>query len=294
MEISISNILSKIVEANTILGIIVILIATIIIERIIRHSLNHTFEKSSKILKVNVTNYLIIKHIVSFIVYLMGIAIAVSLVPSLRNVTVSIFASAGVLAVVLGFASQQAFSNIISGIFIAIFKPFRVGDVIKFSDKGGVVEDITLRHTIIRNFENRRFVIPNSKISEETIENSHLVESKTCRLVDFSISYDSNIEKAMKIMQKEAMKHPEIIDNRTEEEIKDKKPMIQTRVMGFSDSSVDLRAWVWAPDPAAAFRIGTDLNKSIKERFDREDIEIPYPYRTIVYKKDMKKKKSKK
>ena len=287
----ISEIFNRILEANIALGVVLIFLVTMVVERIVRHSLNHAFEKSSKILKVKVSNYMIIKHLVSFIIYIIGIGTAISLVPALRHITVSIFASAGVLAVVLGFASQQAFSNIISGIFIAIFKPFRVGDTIKFSDKAGFVEDITLRHTIIRNFENRRFVIPNSKISEETIENFHLIESKTCRLVEFSISYDSDIDKAMKIMQKEAMKHPEVIDNRTDEEKKEKKPMIQVRVLGFSDSSVNLRAWVWAPDPGAAFRIGTDLNKSIKERFDKEGIEIPYPYRTIVYKKDMKKKR---
>ena len=285
------EIFARILEMNIALGVVAIFLTTMIIERIIRHSLNHIFDKSSKVLKINVTNFLIIKHFVSFIIYIVGIASAISLVPALRHITISIFAGAGVLAIIIGFASQQAFSNIVSGLFIAIFKPFRVGDTIKFSDKAGTVEDITLRHTIIKNFENRRFVIPNSKISEETIENFHLVETKTCRLVEFSISYDSNLDRAMKIMQQEAMKHPDVIDNRTEEEKKEKKPMIQVRVMGFSDSSVNLRAWVWAPDPGAAFRIGTDLNKSIKEKFDKEGIEIPYPYRTIVYKKDMKKRR---
>ena len=59
---------------------------------------------------------------------------------------------------------------------------------------------------------------------------------------------------------------------------------VPVRVVGFGDSSVNLKAYVWAADPGKAFRMGCDLNKSIKQRFDKEGIEIPFPYRTIVYK----------
>ena len=66
------------------------------------------------------------------------------------------------------------------------------------------------------------------------------------------------------------------------------------RTIGFSDSSVNLRAWVWAKDSIDAFVLGCDLIKSVKERFDKEGIEIPFPYRTIVYKKDLPKSKVRK
>ena len=82
--------------------------------------------------------------------------------------------------------------------------------------------------------------------------------------------------------------HPGCIDGRTEYDIAQDEPVVPVRVIGFGDSSVNLRAWVWSTDPPSAFRMGCDLNKSIKERFDREGIEIPFPYRTIVYKKDLK------
>ena len=91
----------------------------------------------------------------------------------------------------------------------------------------------------------------------------------------------------MKIIREEAEKHPKIYDNREEEQKKEKEPIVKVKVIGFGDSSVNLRAWVWAKDPADSFAMSCDLNKSIKERFDKEGIEIPYPYRTIVYKKDM-------
>ena len=274
------------------ISVILVILVTIVAERITRRILKRSFEKSSRRIKVDPTQFTVFKHLLSALIYIVGIGVAISLIPSLRALSVSLFAGAGVLAVVIGFASQKAFSNLISGIFIAIFKPFRVGDRIKFSDKFGVVEDITLRHTIIRNFENKRFIVPNSVISDETIENYDIGDQKMCKWVEFGISYDSDADKAMKIMQEEAVKHPNFLDVRTEEEKKNKEPAVSVRVTGYGESSVNLRAWVWAKDSGAAFVMGCDLNKSIKKRFDKEGIEIPFPYRTIVF-KDNKKRTSK-
>ncbi len=283
---------------NRIILIGIILVITIIVERIMKFLLNRFSKRTSKLIRIDNTQFAILKHFVSALIYLIGIGIALYTIPHFRTISVSLFAGAGVLGIIIGFASQATLSNVISGLFIATFKPFRVGDIIKFSDKTGVVEDITLRHTVIRNFENKRFIVPNSIISNEIIENYNIGDEKVCRWVELGISYDSDIDKAMKIMQEEVMKHPEFIDNRTEEDKKEGKPAVMVRVLGFGDSSVNLRAWAWAKNPGAAFRLGTDLNKTIKQRFDKEGIEIPFPYRTVVYKKDIenkvkKRKKSK-
>jgi len=60
------------------------------------------------------------------------------------------------------------------------------------------------------------------------------------------------------------------------------------RVISFGDSSVNLRAYVWSVDPVHVFQMDFDINKAAKKRFDEECIEIPFPYRTIVYKNDLK------
>ncbi|WP_245558460.1 mechanosensitive ion channel family protein [Fulvivirga imtechensis] len=239
---------------------------------------------SSK-LNVDPTKYNFLKNAVSFIVFMIAIIVIFQSIPPLRAYGVTLFASAGILAAIVGFASQSAFSNIISGVFIVIFKPFRVDDIINIGElHAGVVEDITLRHTIIKNFENRRIVIPNSIISEQTITNSTLTEDKVCMFVFMGISYDSDIDLAMKIIQEEAEKHPFQIDNRSQEDVDKGIPEIIVRLIGFGDSSVNLRASVWASNPRDGFAMKCDLHKSIKERFDQEGIEIPFPYRTIVYK----------
>lgn len=265
----------------------IILVIAFILSKILRAILNRFVKAASSKLKVDPTKYSFLKNAVSFIIFILAIIAIFQSIPALRAYGVTLFASAGILAAIVGFASQSAFSNIISGVFIVIFKPFRVGDLINIGDMhAGEVEDITLRHTIIKNFENRRIVIPNSIISEQTITNSTLTDDKICMFIVMSISYDADIDLAMKIMQEEAEKHPFHLDNRSQEDIANSVPVVIVRLISFGESSVNLRASVWAKDPRDGFVMKCDLHKSIKERFDREGIEIPYPHRTIVYKEN--------
>ncbi|MCF8227984.1 MAG: mechanosensitive ion channel family protein [Bacteroidales bacterium] len=211
-------------------------------------------------------------------------------IPYLKTHGAALFAGVGIAAIVIGFASQKAFANIISGIYILIFKPYKISDTIEFKNGlKGVVEEITLRHTVIINYEARRIIIPNSVISDETIINSSIQDEKIKKHVVFSISYDSDIDKAISIIQDEAAKHPLCFDNRSAEDIKNNVPRILVRVVSLGDFSVDLKAYTWAKNNDEAFVLHCDLLKSVKQRFDREGVEIPFPYRTLVYKKDLKK-----
>lgn len=121
-------------------------------------------------------------------------------------------------------------------------------------------------------------------IGAEVLENANIVDQKTQKFFEIGISYDSDVNKAMQLIKEEALKHPLFLDNRTEEEIADNEEPVKVRVIGFGDSSVNLKAYVWTNSPGDAFIVGCDLNKSVKERFDKEGIEIPFPYRTIVFK----------
>src|SRR3989344_982163 len=264
------------------LVIILTLFLTFLIAKVVERLLEKALKRSSKVMHVDPTHYKFFRRFLIWLIYIIGIAVALRNIPALQTISTSIFAGAGVLAIVVGLASQQAFANIVSGIFIAVSKPVKVGDSIKLQGKPeihGYVEDITLRHTVIRNFENKRFIVPNSVLNSEIIENEHYHDERIRKFIDFSIGYDSNMNTAMKIMKEEILKHPLLLDRRSDaERKKEKKIKIPIRVLGFSDSGVNLRAWVWAANPKDAFKMGCDLNKNIKERFDAENIEIPYPY----------------
>lgn len=256
-----------------------------ILTTIIRKAFNIVIRKNTSFLRVDHTKFNFLKNSVTVIIYSFALFFVFSKIPALKDLGTALFASAGVFAAILGLASQKAFSNIISGIFIVSFKPFRVGDIIYLSnEQSGTVEDITLRHTVIRDFQNQRIIIPNHIISEETITNSSIGDERIRKHVEFNISYDSDVDLAEKIIVEEAMKHPLRIDARTEEEIQNEDPEILTRLMSLDEYSVRIRAYVWAKDFADSFMMTTDLYRAVKKRFDREGIEIPFPYRTIVMK----------
>lgn len=265
-----------------------------IIVIILRKLLNLFILKYSKRLRSDPTNFSFLKNAVGFIVFSIAIFFIFTKVPYLNSLGTALFAGAGIFAAILAFASQAAFSNIISGIFILIFKPFRVNDTIELMDSTkGIVEEITLRHTIIRNYENRRIIVPNGNISNETIINSNIMDDLIRKHVEFGISYDSNIEKATKIIQEEAIKHPFFIDNRTEADVKAGAPKVLVRLISLGDFSVNLKAYVWVEGNDNAYTLQCDLLKSVFDRFNNEGIEVPFPYRTIVYKTDIDKAEDK-
>ncbi len=268
--------------------VVAVLLSAFLVTFVLRKLLNMFIRKYAEKLKTDPTHFSFIKNSLGFVIYTIAFIVIFYGIPQLRALGTALFAGAGVLALVIGFASQQAFSNIVSGVFILVFKPFRVTDVIEFKDgQMGVVEEITLRHTIIRDFSNRRIIIPNSVISEETIINSSIQDEKIKKHVTFSISYDSNIDKAIDIIRDEAMKHPLLLDNRTPQEIVEGVPVVAVRVVGWSGSSIDIKALTWSTNHGNAYMLKCDLLKSVKERFDEEGIEIPFPYRTVVFKKDL-------
>jgi small-conductance mechanosensitive channel len=275
-----------ITEHKSFFSATIVIIVAIVASRIIRRLLKRFFDESSEHLNVDPTRYRFFRNMVDLLIFtIAGMLVAYS-IPALRTLGLTLFAGAGIFAAIVGFASQQAFSNIISGIFIVIFRPFRVNDIIKVgSFDSGIVEDITLRHTVIRSFENRRLVIPNAVISEQTVLNSSLVDEHVCMYIDIGISYESDVDKAMSIMQSECSSHPLCVDQRTTEQEVAGKPKVEVRVIALGDTAVTLRASVWADDSIKGSDMKNDLLLSIKKRFDKEGVEFPFHHRTTVFNK---------
>ncbi|MEP1139691.1 MAG: mechanosensitive ion channel family protein, partial [Balneola sp.] len=186
----------------------------------------------------DLTNLKFLKRGVTVLIYLIGIGVSIYIIPELRGIAKGMFASAGLLAIAVGFAAQQALANIVSGVFIVIFKPYKIGDrILVRTDLNGVVEDINLRHTVIRNFENKRIIIPNSVISNEVLINSNYTDSKIIKWIDMSISYDSDLDLARVIMTEEVESHPNFIDGRTQLQIDEGDPLVPVRLISFGESS---------------------------------------------------------
>ncbi len=280
---------------NIFLRIAIILILATILRIITGFYFKRAKQKISKnsteeIKRVQQTRFTLLRKITSAGIYLITIILVLGQIPGFKEISYSLLAGAGILALILGFAAQKALSNIISGISIALYGPFRVGDKLKAFEEYGEVEDINLRHTVIRTWDNKRLVVPNALMDDKEVINFSLKGEKVLWTLSMGISYDSDIDKAKKIMLKKAKTHPsnlEFEENKDGEKVKQEP---YTRVVDWADSAVVIKLYFWCEDAWKAWGMGFDLLEQIKKEFDKQGIEIPFPYRTLVYKKDLKKK----
>ena len=259
--------------------IAIIIAITGLISFLLRRVLGKYLSKNMETLKVNPTNYNFLKNATSFIIILLAVFAIVYSIPELRHIGSTLFAGAGIFAAVIAFAAQQAMSNIIGGVFIVIFKPFRVGDTIQVKTDYGSVEDITIRHTMLKNFQNERIIIPNAVISNEIIINRTIVDERYRRAIDIGISYDSDIDLAIEIIYNEGKKHPNFIDWRTEVNIEEGAKDIDIKVLELNESGILLRAFIWSETAGKSFDLMSDLLYNIKKNFDKNNITIARPAR---------------
>lgn len=265
--------------------VLAVLAVAFIVSRVLRVVIGRFIRSAATKLKVDPTRYNFFKNAVDFIIFLIAAIIIFRSIPYFRTVGTTLLTGAGVLAAIVGFASQSAFSNIISGFFLVIFKPFSVGDRVRIGQLyTGDVEDITLRHTVIKDFENRRIVIPNSVISNETIINSTLTDEKVCVFIEVPIAFTAPAGKAMEIIKHECLQHPHCIDNRSPEELTKGEDQVMVRVITYGDFGLQLRGYAWTNNATLAFELKCDVLKSVQERFLKEQIEFGYPGRVMINK----------
>ena len=276
---------SIITDFRTVLFIGIIIVTTIAFALSFKHLSEKYIKKLVLTKHIDPTSYVFSKKIITAIIYLIGISFALVQIPEMKIIGHSLLAGAGILSLVAGLASQQALSNIMSGFLIVMFKPFKINDRITFNQTyTGIVEEINLRQVVLRDFENNRVIVPNSVISTQVIVNANLTDTKVCKMIEIGVGYDSDLGKALKIMEEEILNHPLHIDNRTEEDIQNNLPEVVSRVVALGDSSVTLRAWAYSDNASNGFIMYCDLLRSIKERFDEENIEIPYSYQNVILK----------
>lgn len=209
--------------------------------------------------------------ITRFVVFIVGAGIAFGLAGfnDFFSSLVTIGA-AGTLAI--GFALKSLIGNFVSGIFIFLEPSFRIGDWIEWNEYEGEVTDIQLRVTRVQTFDNEMLTVPNSELTSNVVKNP--VANDTLRVkFDFSIDYGEDIAKATEIIVKEAIKLDDILE--------DPEPTV--RLNELDDSHVSLQSRFWIGEPARSDFVKTRSNyaRAVKDRFDEEEINIPFPQREL-------------
>ncbi len=229
--------------------------------------------------KIDVTVIRYLVRIKNLLIFLTAAFVYASLVPSLRALMGTMVAGAGITALVVGFAAKSTLANLIAGLSLAVYRPIRIGDKVHVEGEYSTVEDVTLRHTIVRTWQHKRLIIPNSKLDEMTLTNYSIIDPRMKCTIEMGVSYDTDIDLARRLILEEADQCP-YRDPTGEDE-----PYL--RVISHGDFSIGLRLYVWVKEVDDSYSAKFWLLEQIKKRFDREGVEIPFPYRTLVYKKDL-------
>ena len=200
------------------------------------------------------------------LVIIFGVLIAIS---QLGISLGPLLAGLGIAGFIIGFALQDTLSNFASGIMILLYRPFDVGDVVTAGGVSGKVNHMSLVNTTFMTFDNQKLVVPNNMIWSSVITN---VTAQRTRRVDlvFGISYGDDIDKAEKVLHEIVNAHDAVLD--------DPEPTIRLHELGDSSVNIIVRPWVKTED---YWRTYWDLTKTVKQRFDKEGISIPFPQRDV-------------
>lgn len=209
-----------------------------------------------------------------FIIYTVAIVIALDL---LGINVVPFVAGAGVAGIAIGFAAKDTLSNLIAGVLLIIDRPFEIGDRIEVwsapagSATWGDVIDIGLRATKIKTTDNIIIIIPNNEIMVRDIINYTIISENIRVRINIGIAYDADLQKAKNAILQVAQATEWVADD----------PPPKVVVRNFGESSVDLQLRVWIYDARRRMDTISDITDKVKEAFDAEGIEIPYPKRDI-------------
>lgn len=213
----------------------------------------------------------LIGSMISIIILGLGFVLALGIL-NLDQALNSLIAGAGVAGLAIGLAIQGTLSNTFAGISLSLKNDINIDDFIETNGFGGTVEAINLRDTKIRTVDNNLVIIPNNSISNNPYKNYSL--TKDLRVViESGVGYESDLKKVEKIAK-------EAINNA----FPYRKDDIEFYYLSFGDSAINfqLRFWIQATEKYALTRAKSQAIILIKESFEKESINIPYPITTIL------------
>ncbi len=186
-----------------------------------------------------------------------------------------VLAAVGVAGLAFGFGAQYLIRDLISGLFIILEDQYRKDDVIKINNTTGVVEDINLRKTIIRDLDGTEHHVPNGEIKMA----SNLSKGWSRVNLNIGVSYDTDLEKAIRILNEIGEK---ITKDKNWKDIIIKAPQV-LGVNKFAESAIEIKV-LGETKPGEHWNVARELRKRIKKTFDEKGIEIPFPHMVIIQK----------
>ena len=265
LELNIESYLNLIIEfvveyGMKIIGAVIVLLIGLWLIKIINGSISKVMSKR----KIDPSLQPFFKSLISALLKIMLVITVMSMVGIEMTSFIAILGAAG-LAV--GLALSGTLQNFAGGVMILILRPFRVGDFIEAQGFIGLVKEIQIFHTVLNTVDNKRVIIPNNGLANDSIINFSIEAN---RRVDFSfgISYSDDVEKAKSLILDIASKDDRILKGG------DYEPFVRLGEMGDSSINLTTRFWVKTEE---YWNVHFDVNENVYETFNREGVNIPFP-----------------
>ena len=149
---------------------------------------------------VTTTRVRLVRRLVFAAILTIGFALALSQFPIARRLATGVLASSAALGLILGFAARQTIANAVAGISLAVTQPIRIGDLVTVEDETGVVEDVRLTYTYIRDDEGHRVIVPNERLAQTTIENHTIVDPRVNVTVSVWLPPEGDATRALELL----------------------------------------------------------------------------------------------
>jgi small conductance mechanosensitive channel len=188
-----------------------------------------------------------------------------------------VLAGLGIVGIALGFGAQSLVRDVISGIFILVEDQYGVGDVASIAGKTGVVEGINLRRTILRDLDGIVHSVPNGEV---TVASNYSKSFSRVNL-DVSVAYKEDLDHVFRVLNRVGMR---LASDEYFGPLITEPPQV-VRVDSFEDSGIAIKM-IGVTKPIRQWEVTGELRRRIKQEFDREGIEIPFPHRTVYWRED--------
>jgi len=265
---------TQIIEHLPLLAIgIIVLMVTALISFGVKRSLNAVMK--SRDLRPSLRE--LIMRMAAIGVWILGLMIAAMVV--FPDVTFTkVFGALGLFSLAIGFAFKDIFENFFAGILMLWKFPFENGDFIECEGIEGRIENITVRQTLIRKTNGDMIVVPNGFLFKSPVE-IHTYQPKRRITLMTGVAYSEDVEESIAVITK-AVEDCETVDH---------DQPIQVFAHGFGDSSIDIEVVWWAASaPVEQRRSRGEVVTAIKKALDTAGIEIPFPYRTLTFKENLR------
>ena len=254
-------------------GVIIYLIFQYLVPRFLKRTVG-TRMKGKPRAEITKRTRTLVRVIRNTISILIGIVILFTILAELGINIGPALASLGVFGIAVGFGAQSLIKDLINGLFILMENQFGIGDVVKIGDVYGLVEEINLRRTILRDLDGVVHYIPNGEI---IIASNYTKEYSRVNM-NITVSYEADLDQVIKVVNGVCSK---LSKERAWQDKIIKTPQV-LRIDNFGDSGIDIKI-LGDTTPLTQWEIMGELRKRIKKEFDEQGIEIPYPHMKVYF-----------